>query len=153
MARTLTTEEEQILTDFRLRREIFANYLTEYDKDFTMYTCPSCGYPTLSERSGYEICDICNWEDDGQDNEDADEVTGGPNYELSLTDSRLVIGKELKELAEKLKGEIITNPTIFLEIFKEHNKRISILIKNKKYGEKITETREILINNLIQIKK
>lgn len=27
-------------------------------------TCPCCGYITLSERGGYEICPICFWEDD-----------------------------------------------------------------------------------------
>ncbi len=31
------------------------------------YACPCCGYPTLSEPAGYEICDICSWEDDGGD--------------------------------------------------------------------------------------
>jgi len=30
--------------------------------------CPGCGLPTLNARSGgYEICQICNWEDDSQD--------------------------------------------------------------------------------------
>jgi hypothetical protein len=32
-----------------------------------VYSCPCCGYPTLSEPAGYEICDICSWEDDGGD--------------------------------------------------------------------------------------
>lgn len=31
------------------------------------YSCPCCGYPTLSEPAGYEICDVCGWEDDGGD--------------------------------------------------------------------------------------
>lgn len=31
------------------------------------YTCPCCGYKTLSEKSGdYDICEICFWEDDAQ---------------------------------------------------------------------------------------
>lgn len=54
------------------------------------FTCPSCGYPTLSERGGYEICILCSWEDNGQDNENADEVWGGPNHELSLNDNRVL---------------------------------------------------------------
>jgi len=30
------------------------------------FTCPCCGYPTLSESPGsYEICEVCYWEDDG----------------------------------------------------------------------------------------
>lgn len=52
------------------------------------YGCPCCGYLTLSERGGYEICPVCFWEDDGQDDHDADDIRGGPNYELSLTRAR-----------------------------------------------------------------
>jgi hypothetical protein len=36
----------------------------------------------------YEICPVCYWEDDGQDDADADEVLGGPNGSLSLTAAR-----------------------------------------------------------------
>ena len=50
--------------------------------------CPCCGYPTLTERGGFEICDLCNWEDDGQDDYDADIVRGGPNQGYSLTMAR-----------------------------------------------------------------
>lgn len=50
--------------------------------------CPCCGYDTILERGCYEICQICWWEDDGQDNEDADEVLGGPNSDLSLSQAR-----------------------------------------------------------------
>ncbi len=52
------------------------------------YNCPCCGYPTLEERGGYEICELCGWEDDGQDDPHADEVWGGPNGSLSLTAAR-----------------------------------------------------------------
>ncbi len=52
------------------------------------YACPCCGYITLSERGGYEICPVCFWEDDGQDDKDADRVRGGPNQRLSLTEAR-----------------------------------------------------------------
>ena len=47
--------------------------------------CPCCGCLTLGERGGYEICPVCFWEDDGQDDHDADVVRGGPNRALSLT--------------------------------------------------------------------
>jgi hypothetical protein len=50
--------------------------------------CPCCGFKTLSARGGYEICAVCFWEDDGQDDDDADEVLGGPNGDLSLTKGR-----------------------------------------------------------------
>jgi len=52
------------------------------------YTCPCCGYPTLGERGAYDICGLCNWEDDGQDDPHADEVWGGPNGSYSLTEAR-----------------------------------------------------------------
>src|ERR1044071_1549393 len=52
------------------------------------YTCPCCGYPTLTERNRWDICPNCWWEDDGQDDPHADEVWGGPNSNLSLTQAR-----------------------------------------------------------------
>ena len=52
------------------------------------YVCPCCGYLTLTERGGYEICCLCNWEDDGQDDPRADEVWGGPNGAYSLARAR-----------------------------------------------------------------
>ena len=52
------------------------------------YRCPCCGFLTLCGRSGFEICPVCFWEDDGQDDHDADEVRGGPNGKLSLTQAR-----------------------------------------------------------------
>lgn len=50
--------------------------------------CPCCGRRTLGARGDYEICSVCWWEDDGQDNENASVVMGGPNYHLSLTQGR-----------------------------------------------------------------
>lgn len=50
--------------------------------------CPCCFHKTLGERGGFEICAVCFWEDDGQDDSDADEVLGGPNGHLSLTQAR-----------------------------------------------------------------
>ena len=42
---------------------------------------------TLSERSLWEICNVCWWEDDGQDDADADVVRDGSNW-LSLAQAR-----------------------------------------------------------------
>ena len=52
------------------------------------YACPCCGCLTLGERGGYEICPVCFWEDDGQDEDNADLILGGPNGSLSLTQAR-----------------------------------------------------------------
>jgi hypothetical protein len=52
-------------------------------------TCPCCGYPTLEMRGQYDVCELCDWEDDDQDDPRADEVWGGPNHEYSLAEARL----------------------------------------------------------------
>lgn len=52
------------------------------------YSCPCCGYPTLPSRAGNDICELCDWEDDGQDDSSSDEVRGGPNGQYSLTEAR-----------------------------------------------------------------
>ena len=52
------------------------------------YNCPCCGFRTLSERGGFEICEVCFWQDDGQDEHDADVVRGGPNHRLSLSQAQ-----------------------------------------------------------------
>lgn len=57
-------------------------------RDDGPYPCPCCGFVTLPERGGDDICPVCFWEDDGQDDQDADEVRGGPNHSLSLSDAR-----------------------------------------------------------------
>lgn len=52
------------------------------------YRCPCCRALTLCDRGGFEICPVCYWEDDGQDDHDAEEVRGGPNGTLSLSAAR-----------------------------------------------------------------
>ncbi|MDO6591655.1 hypothetical protein DS901_12995 [Loktanella sp. D2R18] len=56
--------------------------------DQFLFACPCCQFPTLSERGSYDICTICWWEDDGQDNETANQVWGGPNGPYSLARAR-----------------------------------------------------------------
>ena len=116
----LTDGDIQILSELRQRRAMFDNHLKKANMDKITFTCPSCGYPTLSERRAYEICDICNWEDDGQDDQNADEIWGGPNHLLSLTESRLIIGHRLKELQDSLRGQLISNPETVLTILARH---------------------------------
>jgi hypothetical protein len=64
------------------------NYPVTRDPEGGPYACPCCRYITLTERGGFEICPVCFWEDDGQDDPDADVVLGGPNGQLSLTQAR-----------------------------------------------------------------
>jgi len=56
--------------------------------EYKRVACPCCGYLTLSERGGFEICPVCWWEDDGQGDLDAEVVRGGPNGDLSLAEAR-----------------------------------------------------------------
>ncbi|MBV9439063.1 MAG: hypothetical protein JOZ24_03620 [Candidatus Eremiobacteraeota bacterium] len=79
-------------------------------------TCPCCGYPTIRGRGAYDICALCMWEDDGQDDRersprlvrvlvevcarangcardasrwfDPDCVIGGPNGDYALSEAR-----------------------------------------------------------------
>lgn len=83
------------LDEMKARRQWFDSYLAATNADGPTrsicganFTCPCCGYPTLNERGGYDICELCNWEDDGQDDPNADEVFGGPNKDYSLTQAR-----------------------------------------------------------------
>ena len=50
--------------------------------------CPCCRCKTIKKRRQFEICEVCYWEDDGQDDSDADENRGGPNGSLSLSEAR-----------------------------------------------------------------
>ncbi len=67
--------------------DIFIDMCGDQEQDF-LYHCPCCRYPTLTTRGSYEICEVCFWEDDGQDNHDAHKIRGGPNGDLSLTMAR-----------------------------------------------------------------
>jgi hypothetical protein len=50
--------------------------------------CLCSGCRTLSTPCAFELCPVCWWQDDGQDESDADVVRGGPNGALSLTIAR-----------------------------------------------------------------
>jgi len=48
------------------------------------YTCPCCGFKTLGEEAigTYEICELCNWEDDPIQEKDPDYEGGANGYSL-----------------------------------------------------------------------
>ena len=52
------------------------------------YRCPCCGYKTLETPGALQLCPICWWEDDGQEDEDASEVRLTVNGQLSLNQAR-----------------------------------------------------------------
>jgi hypothetical protein len=53
-----------------------------------VFLCPCCFMPTLAERGVGDICPVCFWEDDGQDDPHADEIWGGSNDGFSLAQAR-----------------------------------------------------------------
>ncbi len=59
-------------------------------------TCPCCGYPTITGRAACDICALCGWEDDGQDDPERapsgaarpEQIVGGVNHDYALTEAR-----------------------------------------------------------------
>lgn len=66
-----------------------AERLAERDTpDGSRVMCRCCGYLTLTQYGGYEICPVCRWEDDPTTIFEPGERGGpGPNH-LSLTEGR-----------------------------------------------------------------
>lgn len=89
-------DEPPISADERARRQAwFEDYVEKVEQDAARHShsggkqaCPCCRFFTLDARAAYEICSVCFWEDDGQDDPDADDIRGGPNGALSLTAAR-----------------------------------------------------------------
>jgi hypothetical protein len=50
--------------------------------------CLCCGFRTISKPEAFELCEVCWWQDDGQDDSDADEIRGTVNGKLSLSGAR-----------------------------------------------------------------
>ncbi len=107
-----TEEDNALLIDFFHKRNLFDDYLKKHNP--AIFTCAGCGYPTLSGRGDYEICPVCNWEDDGSDDNRKspveiclrEEAISGPNGGLTLTQNRLNIGRILKHHEKSLNGSI-----------------------------------------------
>jgi hypothetical protein len=84
MSEPADDERERRVAWFREYCERLENRSIQAEpRDGFRYACPCCAYLTLEERGGFEICPVCFWEDDGQDDRDAD-VVRGPNGSLSL---------------------------------------------------------------------
>ena len=50
------------------------------------HSCPCCGQYEFPEEGSYEICPVCNWEDDPVQTEEPD-YRGGANI-MSLNEAR-----------------------------------------------------------------
>ncbi|MGK7377628.1 CPCC family cysteine-rich protein [Planococcus sp. 1R117A] len=70
--------------------------------------CPCCGYPTLQTRGDFEICLLCDWEDENHDELSTAEVFGGPNGDYSLEEARNNFQKNFTMYREKNDFDAIT---------------------------------------------
>ena len=138
--------ENQTKIEIILKRRQYFNNLfpkikgSDYRKDIDFElpnSCPTCGYLTLSERCSWEICLLCFWEDDGQDDIDADKIYGGPNGKYSLTNYRIKFFDDF----EKFKNENKNS-----ELVKELKTLDNYILSNEKNIEKI----ELKIENIIR---
>ncbi|MBW3572176.1 MAG: hypothetical protein KY467_13835 [Gemmatimonadetes bacterium] len=69
-----------------------------------LHPCPCCGFRTMAEewRGSYELCPVCNWEDDGVQYEDPD-YRGGANAE-SLNEARAAFAATQPQYARRDDG-------------------------------------------------
>jgi hypothetical protein len=92
----MSDDEKPSPEELERRRRWFDGYVQALDENSVVrpaasgkrWACPCCHFLTLHERGGFDICQVCFWEDDGQDDQDAAVVRGGPNGALSLERAR-----------------------------------------------------------------
>ena len=141
-------------------RRWFEEYVERIDagvmrspQDGVRYRCPCCRYPTLDERGGYEICELCGWEDDGQDDPHADEVWGGPNGLYSLSEARSNFKKYLTQYdpAKEPERDVLPGPVereakrALMRAFDELSKQ-ALATPDDEAWEKVYECEKALAN-------
>ena len=69
-----------------------------------MYPCPVCGYLTFVESPGsYDVCAVCDWEDDALQLEFATTLSGGANAP-TLLDAQREFAQAAGRLASRSAG-------------------------------------------------
>jgi len=135
MEEIFSEPDKELLTDFLKRRAVFDTYIA--NKNLKIYTCPGCGYPTNKTKAEYDICVLCDWEDDGTDDKVkslfydflSTNKISGPNR-ISPTENRLKISKVLFELANKSNGQLTENPKQVLAIIQKAKKCLKQVYKS-----------------------
>jgi predicted N-formylglutamate amidohydrolase len=69
------------------------------------FRCPCCKFKTLCGQGQDEICPVCFWHDDGQDEANAQLVLGGPNGLLSLRQAQINF-KQIGAIDERWKSKV-----------------------------------------------
>ena len=94
--------------------------MSDDEKSFDNVPCPCCGLPTLHAAAANEICPECGWEDDGQGDDDADVVRGGPNGALSLTAARENYAAALSSWPDRSRSVTEGGPGLWWSAAMEH---------------------------------
>lgn len=145
----------KLLLDFNSRRQLFESFIKDSKLIEKSFTCPSCGFPTLTERHSWEICSICNWEDDGQDDANANEIFGGPNGGMSLTESRIEFQKEFDQYLLDENRRLIKDGAHILKSLKMFEEDFEKIVDSKtnneaKIFEKWAQLNELLFKSLTE---
>ncbi|HSZ71541.1 MAG TPA: CPCC family cysteine-rich protein [Cytophagaceae bacterium] len=125
---TLSSADQQLLLEFEERRMRMDHFLRQ--RGLRLFTCPSCGFPTLYDKAAFEYCDFCDWRDDGQDDPEADEVLQGSNGDISLTEHRIEFGYYIQELEHTLNGTLVSDPQEVIDILEKHKVRMDTFQEN-----------------------
>jgi len=104
----------ELISLFQERRSIFNHALQFSGYSEHLKTCPACGMPTLTAESSNDVCDICNWEDVGLDDDNAD-VISEENDGITLTDARLEFQIQMEEEKEDGNYEFVKKPVEVIE--------------------------------------
>ena len=118
------------------------------------YVCPCCFMPTLSARAAYDACEICDWEDDGQDSDDAGMVRGGPNGDYSLSEARENFKQHLtmyrpadthafayEQMDRRSKELLIRNFTIAVQSGSDERWRMALFVEQELAAEQTQRER------------
>jgi len=151
-------EQNNYIDMFNERRDFFQRHFSMKigmqrvdvnSEDILKNSCPVCGYLTLDERSSYDICSICFWEDDGIDDFEVNK-NSGPNH-MTLKEGREIFQDAKRKLLTanvgdnnlidtlknkflKLDKSIEQNTLDNSEIIKLQNEIVKLLKNNKVYG-------------------
>lgn len=50
-------------------KNLYQIQISIYGKPTDLFPCPCCNYRTIYEQGNYQICKVCFWEDDGNNND------------------------------------------------------------------------------------
>lgn len=147
----LSDHQKEILDGFKIRREKMQCFIEKHQLRVTV--CPGCGFPALPKRWFHAICNVCNWQHDGQDDPEANEIWNGPNDDISLTEHRLLIGERLSHTAKISRSVVLENPKKIYEAVQNHNRKVNAFeenLTNAKANDPVWQTFEKLKNEIFE---